>query len=145
MYLNVLFLPLLNFLIIFFLGFYIGRNGSCFISAFGIFFTFITSIYIFFEVTLKQVVTFLKFYDFIYIDLYSIEIGFLFDAVSSIMLVVISFISCAVHFYSITYLGDDPYISRFMSYLSLFTFSRMGGAHLYCVCPSGISSAVKYK
>lgn len=38
------------------------------------------------------------------------------------MLIVITFISFVVHLYSITYLGDDPYLSRFMSYLSLFTF-----------------------
>lgn len=38
------------------------------------------------------------------------------------MLVVITFISLLVHLYSTTYLMDDPYLSRFMSYLSLFTF-----------------------
>jgi NADH:ubiquinone oxidoreductase subunit 5 (subunit L)/multisubunit Na+/H+ antiporter MnhA subunit len=122
MYINVLLLPLLNFIIIFFLGFYIGRNGSCIVSVLGIFFTFLISFYIFYEVALKGVITSVKLYNFICADLYSIEIGFLFDAVSSIMLVVISFISCIVHFYSITYLADDPYLSRFMSYLSLFTF-----------------------
>lgn len=50
------------------------------------------------------------------------QIGLLFDSVSSLMLVVITFISLLVHLYSTTYLIDDPYLSRFMSYLSLFTF-----------------------
>jgi NADH:ubiquinone oxidoreductase subunit 5 (subunit L)/multisubunit Na+/H+ antiporter MnhA subunit len=51
-----------------------------------------------------------------------VQIGLLFDSVSSLMLVVITFISLLVHLYSTTYLIDDPYLSRFMSYLSLFTF-----------------------
>ena len=50
------------------------------------------------------------------------EIGFLFDSVSSVMLVIITSISFFVYIYSISYMSEDPYISRFMSYLSLFTF-----------------------
>jgi len=38
------------------------------------------------------------------------------------MIVVISTISFFVHLYSTVYMGHDPYIARFMSYLSLFTF-----------------------
>ena len=122
MYLNVLIIPLFSFLIVFILGFYIGRWGSAFISILSILMTFFFSVLIFFEVTLNHVVTSLKLYNFIYIDVYSIQIGFIFDSICSLMLVIISFISFVVHLYSITYLLDDPYLSRFMSYLSLFTF-----------------------
>jgi NADH-quinone oxidoreductase subunit L len=38
------------------------------------------------------------------------------------MLVVITSISTLVHFYSIDYMRHDPHVSRFMAYLSLFTF-----------------------
>lgn len=38
------------------------------------------------------------------------------------MLVVVLTISSVVHVYSISYMGHDPHINRFMSYLSLFTF-----------------------
>ncbi len=47
------------------------------------------------------------------------------DPLSSIMLVVVSSISFLVHFYSIGYMRHDPHKPRFMSYLSLFTFSMM--------------------
>ncbi len=47
------------------------------------------------------------------------------DPLSSIMLVVVSVISFLVHFYSIGYMKEDPNKPRFMSYLSLFTFSMM--------------------
>ena len=48
--------------------------------------------------------------------------GFLFDSLSISMLLMISIISCLVHIYSIGYMGEDPHLSRFLSYLSLFTF-----------------------
>ncbi len=48
--------------------------------------------------------------------------GFLFDSLSSSMLLMISIVSCLVHFYSIGYMGEDPHLPRFLSYLSLFTF-----------------------
>ena len=38
------------------------------------------------------------------------------------MLFIVNFISFLVHLYSCSYMQDDPHISRFMSYLSLFTF-----------------------
>ena len=47
------------------------------------------------------------------------------DPLSSVMLVVITFISALVHIYSIGYMSHDPHKPRFMSYLSLFTFSML--------------------
>ena len=51
-----------------------------------------------------------------------INIGLLFDALSSTMIVVVTTISMFVHLYSVGYMSHDPYLSRFMCYLSLFTF-----------------------
>ena len=47
------------------------------------------------------------------------------DALSSVMLVVVTFISSLVHVYSIGYMSNDPHKPRFMSYLSLFTFAML--------------------
>ena len=47
------------------------------------------------------------------------------DPLSSIMLVVVTLISSIVHIYSIGYMSHDPHKPRFMSYLSLFTFSML--------------------
>ena len=47
------------------------------------------------------------------------------DPLSSVMLVVVTFISALVHIYSIGYMSHDPHKPRFMSYLSLFTFSML--------------------
>lgn len=48
--------------------------------------------------------------------------GFLFDTLTVVMLIVVTYVSALVHLYSIEYMANDPHIQRFMSYLSLFTF-----------------------
>src|SRR5499426_3689199 len=47
------------------------------------------------------------------------------DALTAVMLVVVTTISSFVHLYSIGYMEDDPYRPRFFSYLSLFTFAML--------------------
>ena len=47
------------------------------------------------------------------------------DPLTSVMLVVVSLVSSIIHFYSIGYMSHDPHKARFMSYLSLFTFSML--------------------
>ena len=47
------------------------------------------------------------------------------DPLSSVMLVVVTLVSSLVHIYSIGYMSHDPHKPRFMSYLSLFTFSML--------------------
>jgi len=47
------------------------------------------------------------------------------DPLSSAMLVVVTLVSALVHIYSIGYMSHDPHKPRFMSYLSLFTFSML--------------------
>lgn len=53
------------------------------------------------------------------------EIGFLIDALSATMMVVVSFVSWIIHIYTIGYMRDDPGYQRFFSYISLFTFAML--------------------
>ncbi len=55
----------------------------------------------------------------------SIEVGFLIDKLTAVMMVVVTFISLMVHIYTIGYMKEDPGYSRFFSYISLFTFSML--------------------
>ena len=48
--------------------------------------------------------------------------GLLFDSLTVVMLVVVTFVSSLVHLYSISYMSHDPSGARFMCYLSIFTF-----------------------
>ena len=53
------------------------------------------------------------------------EIGFLIDRLSALMMVVVTFVSLMVHVYTIGYMHDDPGYTRFFSYISLFTFAML--------------------
>src|SRR5262249_16092009 len=47
------------------------------------------------------------------------------DALTAVMLVVVTGVSSLVHLYSIGYMEEDPHTPRFFSYLSLFTFAML--------------------
>jgi NADH-quinone oxidoreductase subunit L len=53
------------------------------------------------------------------------EIGFLVDSLTVMMMVVVTFVSLCVHVYTIGYMHDDPGYQRFFSYISLFTFAML--------------------
>jgi NADH-quinone oxidoreductase subunit L len=53
------------------------------------------------------------------------QVGFLVDALTAMMMLVVTFVSLMVHIYTIGYMKDDPGYQRFFSYISLFTFSML--------------------
>jgi NADH-quinone oxidoreductase subunit L len=54
-----------------------------------------------------------------------LEIGFLIDPLSALMMVVVTSVSLMVHIYTIGYMAEDPGYQRFFAYISLFTFSML--------------------
>ena len=55
----------------------------------------------------------------------SLEVGFLVDPLTAMMMVVVTFVSLMVHIYTIGYMAEDEGYSRFFAYISLFTFSML--------------------
>ena len=53
------------------------------------------------------------------------EVGFLVDRLTALMMCVVTFVSLMVHIYTIGYMHDDPGYERFFSYISLFTFAML--------------------
>ena len=53
------------------------------------------------------------------------EVGFQIDALSAMMMCVVTFVSLMVHIYTIGYMAEDPGYNRFFAYISLFTFSML--------------------
>ena len=53
------------------------------------------------------------------------EVGFLIDRLTALMMAVVTFVSLCVHVYTIGYMRDDPGYTRFFSYISLFTFAML--------------------
>src|SRR5262245_42841413 len=56
---------------------------------------------------------------------FTVNIGFLVDPLTCIMLFVVTSVSTLVHVYSNGYMADDPDIARFFTYLPLFVFSML--------------------
>jgi len=54
-----------------------------------------------------------------------LNIGFLIDPLSAMMMVVVTFVSLMVHIYTIGYMEEDEGYNRFFSYISLFTFAML--------------------
>jgi NADH-quinone oxidoreductase subunit L len=53
------------------------------------------------------------------------QVGFLIDNLTTLMMLVVTFVSLMVHIYTIGYMKEDPGYQRFFSYISLFTFSML--------------------
>ncbi len=54
-----------------------------------------------------------------------LQVGFLIDPLTAMMMLVVTFVSLMVHVYTIGYMHDDDGYQRFFSYISLFTFSML--------------------
>jgi len=54
-----------------------------------------------------------------------VEFGFLFDNLTAVMIIVVTWIGSLVHIYSIGYMAHDPSKWRFFAYLNLFMFSML--------------------
>lgn len=64
-------------------------------------------------------------YEWMVIGGLKMEIGFLVDGLTAMMMCVVTFVSLMVHIYTIGYMEEDPGYNRFFGYISLFTFSML--------------------
>ena len=122
MYLLIVFLPIVGSCLAGFFGKYLGSKGASFITTVCLFISFLISIFMFFEVVLFGCFVFIKINSWIISEIFNVNWCFMFDSLTVLMCVIVTFISFLVHFYSIEYMFYDPHLPRFMSYLSLFTF-----------------------
>ena len=53
------------------------------------------------------------------------EIGFLVDGLTAMMMCLVTFVSLMVHIYTIGYMEEDEGYNRFFAYISLFTFAML--------------------
>ncbi|MBI3711672.1 MAG: NADH-quinone oxidoreductase subunit L [Burkholderiales bacterium] len=54
-----------------------------------------------------------------------LEVGFMVDSLTAMMMCVVTFVSLMVHIYTIGYMQEDEGYNRFFAYISLFTFSML--------------------
>jgi len=121
MYLLIILFPLLGFFSGGLFGRYITHGVSYITTSFTLV-SFILSFSLFCKVLGTGEVYIVNISQWIYIDSLELDWSFCFDVLTTVMLVVVTFISTLVHLYSTEYMESDPHLQRFMSYLSLFTF-----------------------
>ena len=121
----ILFLPLIGAIVSGFFGKLIGDKICQMLTSFFVSVSAILSLIIFFKVVYEGYSNNLIISTWINSGSLDVNWSINIDALSSVMLVVVTFISALVHIYSIGYMSHDPHKPRFMSYLSLFTFAML--------------------
>ncbi len=105
-------------------GNWIGRRLSHVLTILGVIVAFIIS-----ASTLLKVIDGARFNETIYtwmvIGGLKMEIGFMVDGLTAMMMCVVTFVSLMVHIYTIGYMEEDEGYNRFFAYISLFTFSML--------------------
>ena len=117
-----LFLPLIGFLISCAIGKKFNNKISQYSTSSLLIISSILSWIIFFDILFFPNVEKIYLFNWINSGDFNVDWSIRIDSLTSVMLIIITNISAAIHVYSIGYMHNDKSISRFMSYLSLFTF-----------------------
>ena len=125
MEISILFFPLIASIISGFFGRYIGDRNSEIVTSSLVSISAFLSIYVLYQVIVNQYEENIVIVNWITSGSLSVNWSMLIDPLSAVMLVVVTSVSSLVHIYSIGYMSHDPHKSRFMAYLSLFTFAML--------------------
>ena len=125
MEISIIALPLIASIISGFFGKFIGDRNSEIVTSLLVSISAVLSAIVFYEVIVNQYEENIRIATWINSGSLEVNWSMKIDALSSVMLVVVTFISALVHIYSIGYMSHDPHKPRFMAYLSLFTFAML--------------------
>src|SRR6187455_1268928 len=122
--------PLVGAVVAGLFGRQVGRRGSHLVTILGVAISFAISAWVLYEVATHGARFNATVYEWMVLGgggpgSLKMEIGFLVDGLTAVMMAVVTFVSLMVHVYTIGYMADDPGYQRFFSYISLFTFSML--------------------
>jgi NADH-quinone oxidoreductase subunit L len=123
-YLLIPLAPLFGAIVAGLFGRAIGRAGAHWVTILSVLVSFLASCWVLADVLAGNTFNG-SVYTWITMGETRLEIGFLIDRLSALMMVVVTFVSLMVHVYTIGYMHDDPGYQRFFAYISLFTFSML--------------------
>ena len=106
-------------------GNWIGRRMSHSFTILGVFIAFVLSAMTLKSVALDGARFNETLYTWMVVGDLKMEIGFLVDGLTAMMMCVVTFVSLMVHIYTIGYMEEDEGYNRFFAYISLFTFSML--------------------
>ncbi|GAA4331034.1 NADH-quinone oxidoreductase subunit L [Pigmentiphaga soli] len=107
-----------------FLGRWVGRSGAHVVTILGVLASAVGSGFVLADVLAGHTFNG-TLYQWGAIGGVKLEVGFMIDTLSAMMMVVVTSVSLMVHIYTIGYMSDDPGYQRFFAYISLFTFSML--------------------
>ncbi len=116
--------PLVGALVAGLAGKWVGTRGAHTVTILGVLIAFICSVMVFSQVNAGARYN-ATIYEWMVLGKLVMEVGFLVDGLTAMMMVVVTFVSLMVHIYTIGYMEGDPGYQRFFSYISLFTFSML--------------------
>ena len=125
MYTACIFLPLIASIISGLFGRIVGDRGAQLITSGALTLSFLISLMIFNDVALEGNIHRVELLTWITSGSFQVAWVLQFDALTAVMVFVVTTVSAIVHIYSIGYMAHDPHIPRFMAYLSLFTFAML--------------------
>ena len=125
MEISIIALPLIASIISGFFGKFIGDRNSEIITSLLVSISAILSAFVLYEVIVNQYQDNITIATWISSGSLNVNWSMKIDALSAVMLVVVTSVSALVHIYSIGYMSHDPHKPRFMAYLSLFTFAML--------------------
>ncbi|MES2090890.1 MAG: NADH-quinone oxidoreductase subunit L [Pseudomonadota bacterium] len=117
--------PLVGSIAAGFFGKTIGRSGAHVITILGVLVSFIFSVMTLNAVAFEGAHFNATVYEWMTLGALKMEVGFMVDGLTAMMMCVVTFVSLMVHVYTIGYMKEDPGYQRFFSYISLFTFSML--------------------
>jgi NADH-quinone oxidoreductase subunit L len=124
LYLLIPLAPLFGAILAGLFGKFIGRAGSHVVTVLGVAISFVLSVIVWKDVQAGHTFNG-SVYTWLETGGLTLEVGFLIDRLTVMMMLVVTFVSLMVHIYTIGYMADDPGYQRFFSYISLFTFSML--------------------
>ena len=123
-YLTIVLAPLIGAIIVGLAGHRLGRTLSHSITILGVTVSTVLALYVFNHHVLNGAEVFNEnIYTWMQVGGLNMSVGFLVDNLTSVMLLVVSFVSLMVHIYTIGYMQEDEGYTKFFSYISLFTFA----------------------
>ena len=106
-------------------GNHIGRRVSHSLTIAGVALSFVLSAMTLWSVAMEGARFNQTIYTWMVVGGLKMEIGFLIDGLTAMMMCVVTFVSLMVHIYTVGYMAEDDGYNRFFAYISLFTFSML--------------------
>ncbi len=100
------------------------RAGAHWVTIIGVAASFVASVLIYMDVMRGNVYNG-PVYTWLESGAITMQVGFLIDSLTVMMMLVVTFVSLMVHIYTVGYMEEDPGYERFFSYIALFTFSML--------------------